>query len=68
MDGLITFILHNQSLYDNVKAIIHFNNEFIKFKEPYNRIVEILDKDDVKKGYYITPNSNIRGDITFKKY
>jgi len=66
MDGLITFILHNQSLYDNVKSIIHFNNEFIKFKEPYNRIINILDKKEVKKGYYITSNSKLCGDVIFK--
>ena len=29
-EGLVSFILHNQSLYENVMAIINYNNEFAK--------------------------------------
>tara|TARA_Y100000389_G_C17447888_1_gene512755 strand:+ start:391 stop:2013 length:1623 start_codon:yes stop_codon:yes gene_type:complete len=65
MDGLVTFILHNQSLYDNVKAIIHFKNEFIKCKEPYKRITDMLDSKNITGGYYI-PNNNFYGNIEFK--
>jgi len=65
MDGLVTFILHNQSLYDNVKAIIHFKNEFIKCKEPYKRITDMLDSKNISAGYYI-PNNNFYGNIEFK--
>ena len=65
MNGLITFILHNQSLYENVKAIIHFKNEFIKCREPYKRIIDMLDTDDDDKGYYV-PENDITGCIEFK--
>jgi len=65
MDGLITFILHNQSLYENVKAIIHFKNEFIKCRDPYKRIIDILDTDNIEKGYYV-PENDITGIIEFK--
>lgn len=65
MDGLVTFILHNQSLYDNVKAIIHFKNEFIKCKEPYKRITDMLDSKYITGGYYI-PSKNFNGNIEFK--
>ena len=27
-EGLISFIIHNQSLYENVMAVIQYNNEF----------------------------------------
>ena len=66
MNGLITFILHNQSLYENVKAIIHFKNEFIKCREPYKRIIDMLDSDELKGGYFIPTNKDIDGAITFK--
>lgn len=65
MDGLITFILHNQSLYENVKAIIHFKNEFIKCKEPYKRITNMLDSKNITGGYYI-PSKKFDGIIEFK--
>jgi ABC-type multidrug transport system fused ATPase/permease subunit len=64
MDGIITFILHNQSLYENIKAIIYYNNEFIKCKEPYRRISELLDTNVYNNGYYF-PENDICGDITF---
>jgi ABC-type multidrug transport system fused ATPase/permease subunit len=64
MDGIITFILHNQSLYENIKAIIYYNNEFIKCKEPYRRISELLDTNVYNNGYYF-PENDIYGDITF---
>jgi ABC-type multidrug transport system fused ATPase/permease subunit len=66
-DGLISFIIHNQSLYENVVAVIQYNNEFIKCKEPYKRITDILDKNNInQKGYYIPLNNNIEGKIEFK--
>lgn len=65
MNGLITFILHNQSLYENVKAIIHFKNEFIKCREPYKRVIDMLDSDELKGGYFIPTNKDIDGAITF---
>jgi ABC-type multidrug transport system fused ATPase/permease subunit len=65
MNGLITFILHNQSLYENVKAIIHFKNEFIKCREPYKRVIDMLDSDEYKGGYYIPPKNEIEGTISF---
>jgi len=65
MNGLITFILHNQSLYENVKAIIHFKNEFIKCREPYKRVIDMLDSDEYKGGYYIPPKNEIEGNISF---
>lgn len=64
-NGLVTFILHNQSLYDHIKAIIHFKNEFIKCREPYKRVIQMLDKNVDTKGYYI-PKNNIEGNIEFK--
>ena len=63
-NGLVTFILHNQSLYDHIKAIIHFKNEFIKCREPYKRVIKMLDKNVDTKGYYI-PKNNIEGNIEF---
>jgi ABC-type multidrug transport system fused ATPase/permease subunit len=65
-EGLISFILHNQSLYDNVMAIIQYNNEFIKCKEPYNRISEILDTNMHPRGYYIPLDDNLEGKIEFR--
>jgi ABC-type multidrug transport system fused ATPase/permease subunit len=65
MNGLITFILHNQSLYENVKAIIHFKNEFIKCREPYKRIINMLDTNENNKSYYV-PENDISGSIEFK--
>jgi ABC-type multidrug transport system fused ATPase/permease subunit len=66
MDGLVTFILHNQSLYENIKAIIHFKNEFVKCKAPYKRITELLDSENINEGYYI-PDKDIKGNIEFRK-
>jgi ABC-type multidrug transport system fused ATPase/permease subunit len=65
-EGLISFILHNQSLYDNVMAIIQYNNEFIKCREPYNRISEILDTNMHPRGYYIPLDDNLEGKIEFR--
>jgi len=65
-DSLMSFILHNQSLYDNVMAIIQYNNEFLKCKEPYKRITEMLDKDVEYKGYYIPLNNKLSGKIEFR--
>lgn len=64
-EGLVSFILHNQSLYENVMAIIDYNNEFIKFKEPYKRITDLLDSENVNKGYYIPIDKNLNGKIVF---
>jgi len=64
IDNMMTFILHNKSLYENIKSIIHFNSEFIKCREPYNRVIKILDSNLKYNGYYI-PKNDILGDITF---
>jgi len=64
-EGLVSFILHNQSLYENVMAIIQYNNEFIKCKEPYKRITELLDSDKKNKGYYIPLDNTLKGKIEF---
>lgn len=65
-DGLIVFILHNQGLYGIIKQIIDFRNEFIKCKEPYKRILSILDSDINHTGYYI-PDNDIHGRIEFNE-
>ena len=64
IDNMMTFILHNKSLYENIKSIIHFNSEFIKCREPYNRVIKILDSNLKYNGYNI-PKNDILGDITF---
>lgn len=64
-DGLIAFILHNQGLYGTIKQIIDYRNEFIKCKEPYKRILTILDSDVHNNGYYI-PENDIKGCIEFR--
>jgi ABC-type multidrug transport system fused ATPase/permease subunit len=66
-EGLVSFILHNQSLYENVMAIIQYNNEFIKCREPYKRITELLDSDKKNIGYYIPRDNILRGKIEFAK-
>jgi len=65
IDNMMTFILHNKSLYENIKSIINFKREFVKCREPYNRIIKILDSNLKYNGYYI-PKNDIVGDITFK--
>ena len=64
-EGLVTFILHNQNIYGTVKTILDFKNEFIRCKEPYARIIALLDSQPEQKGYYI-PQNDINGTITFK--
>ena len=64
-DGLIIFILHNQNIYNTVKTILDLQRDFIKCKEPYERIMNLLDTKIENKGYYI-PQQNINGDIIFK--
>ena len=64
-EGLVTFILHNQNIYGTIKTIIDFKNEFIRCKEPYERIIALLDSKPEERGYYI-PQNDIRGMITFK--
>jgi len=66
-EGLVSFILHNQSLYENVMAIIQYNNEFIKCLEPYKRITELLDSDKKNIGYYIPRDNILMGKIEFAK-
>jgi len=63
-DGLIAFILHNQGLYGTIKQIIDYRNEFIKCREPYKRILTILDSEVNENGYYI-PENDINGSIEF---
>jgi ABC-type multidrug transport system fused ATPase/permease subunit len=65
-EGLISFILHNQSLYENVMAIIQYNNEFLKCKEPYKRISDLLDTNIKNRGYYIPINNKLEGKIEFR--
>jgi ABC-type multidrug transport system fused ATPase/permease subunit len=65
-EGLISFILHNQSLYDNIMAIIQYNNEFFKCREPYKRITELLDTNINSRGYYIPLNNKLEGKIEFR--
>jgi len=65
-EGLISFILHNQSLYENIMAIIQYNNEFFKCREPYNRITDLLDTNIEQRGYYIPLNNNLDGKIEFR--
>ena len=64
IDNMMTFILHNKSLYENVKSLIDFKSEFVKCREPYNRIINILDSNLKYNGYYI-PKKDIIGDISF---
>ena len=63
-EGLVTFILHNQSIYGTIKTIIDFRSEFIRCKEPYERILALLDARKEQKGYYI-PQNDIQGSIKF---
>jgi len=64
IDNMMTFILHNKILYENVKSLINFKSEFVKCREPYNRIINILDSNLKYNGYYI-PKKDIIGDISF---
>jgi subfamily B ATP-binding cassette protein MsbA len=66
-EGLISFIIHNQSLYENVMSVIQYNNEFLKCKEPYKRITDMLDTTNIEqRGYYIPLNNNLDGKIEFR--
>jgi len=65
-EGLISFILHNQSLYENIMAIIQYNNEFFKCREPYKRITELLDTNINSRGYYIPVKNKLEGKIEFR--
>jgi len=65
IDGLTIFILHNQGLYSIIKTISDMKNEFIKCKEPYKRIIKILDSPEYIHGYYIPSDNILHGDISF---
>ena len=65
IDGLTIFILHNQGLYSIIKTISDMKNEFIKCKEPYKRIINILDASEYTQGYYIPSDNILHGDISF---
>ena len=65
IDGLIVFILHNQGLYSTIKTIFDMKNEFIKCKEPCERITNILDEPEYVHGYYIPTDNKLYGDISF---
>ena len=65
IDGLTIFILHNQGLYSIIKTISDMKNEFIKCKEPYKRIINILDAPEYTQGYYIPSDNILHGDISF---
>ena len=65
--GLVSFILHQQSIYGTIKGIIEFKNEFVRCKEPFDRVISILDNKttlELSDGYYV-PNS-LTGNIQFK--
>jgi subfamily B ATP-binding cassette protein MsbA len=64
--GLTTFILHNQGLYGTIKTFIDYKNDYIKCKEPFQRIIEILDSKPPEQGYYIPETQTIEGKITFE--
>jgi len=65
IEGLTIFILHNQGLYSTIKTIFDMKNEFIKCKEPYARITNILDTPEYVRGYYIPSDNQMDGDISF---
>ena len=65
IDGLTIFILHNQGLYSIINTIYDTKNEFIKCKEPYKRIINILDAPEYTQGYYIPSDNILHGDISF---
>jgi len=65
IEGLTIFILHNQGLYSTIKTIFDMKNEFIKCKEPYVRITNILDTPEYVRGYYIPSDNQMDGDISF---
>lgn len=65
IEGLTIFILHNQGLYSTIKTLFDMKNEFIKCKEPYSRITNMLDAQEYTKGYYIPLNNKIDGHIAF---
>jgi len=65
IDGLTIFILHNQGLYSIIKTIFDMKNEFIKCKEPYKRIINILDAPEYIHGYYMPSDNILHGDISF---
>ena len=65
IDGLTIFILHNQGLYSIINTIYDTKNEFIKCKEPYKRIINILDAPEYTHGYYIPSDNILHGDISF---
>jgi subfamily B ATP-binding cassette protein MsbA len=65
IEGLTIFILHNQGLYSTIKTIFDMKNEFIKCKEPYARITNILDTPEYVRGYYIPSDNQMYGDISF---
>jgi ABC-type bacteriocin/lantibiotic exporter with double-glycine peptidase domain len=65
VEGLAIFILHNQGLYSTIKTLFDMKNEFIKCKEPYRRITDILDTPEYTQGYYIPKSNILNGDIAF---
>jgi len=65
VEGLTIFILHNQGLYSIIKTLFDMKNEFIKCKEPYKRITDILDTPKYTHGYYIPSSNILNGDIAF---
>jgi ATP-binding cassette subfamily B protein len=65
IEGLTIFILHNQGLYSTIKTIFDMKNEFIKCKESYKRIINILDAPEYQYGYYMPLDNILQGDISF---
>ena len=65
IEGLTIFILHNQGLYSTIKTLFDMKNDFIKCKEPYKRITNILDSPEHTQGYYIPQSNILNGNIEF---
>jgi ABC-type multidrug transport system fused ATPase/permease subunit len=65
VEGLTIFILHNQGLYSTIKTLFDMKNDFIKCKEPYKRITNILDSPEYTQGYYIPQSNILNGNIAF---
>ena len=62
-EGLVSFILHNQGMYETIKYIFALKDEFVRCKEPCERIFTLIDDDTkIHNGYYI-PDKQLEGDI-----
>lgn len=62
--SLITFVLHQQTLYGTVKSMFDYWWEWQKCKEPLRRMRDLLTSTQADRGSYI-PNQGLRGEIHF---